>query len=168
VVAFVLRGVLAELAGSSRKAEDLFQQTLDPELWNEEDPFGGLDIAGHIAYEEWIGWSVLWAQRLRRRRPETLADIVPGDAVMEKAMTTLEVLSQDDHTRLLYEARQMALHDYASAIARAKDEGREEGLHRKAVEVAHKLLLAKTPLSTVVEITGLSQEELHRLCPSVD
>lgn len=79
VVAFVLRGVLAELAGSSRKAEDLFQQTLDPELWNEEDPFGGLDIAGHIAYEEWIGWSVLWAQRLRRRRPETLADIGPGE-----------------------------------------------------------------------------------------
>lgn len=105
---------------------------------------------------------------LSAKTPETLADIVKGDAVMEKAMTTLEVLSQDDQTRLLYEARQMALHDYASAIATAKDEGREEGLHRKAVEVAHKLLLAKTPLSTVVEITRLSLEELHRVCPSVD
>ncbi len=84
---------------------------------------------------------------------------------MEKAMTTLEVLSQDDQTRLLYEARQMALHDYAPAIATAKV---EEGLYRKAVEVDHKLLLAKTPLSTVVEITGLSLEELHRVCPSVD
>ena len=108
---------------------------------------------------------VRWLLFLSAKTPETLADIVKGDAVMEKAMTTLEVLSQDDQTRLLYEARQMALHDYAPAIATAKV---EEGLYRKAVEVDHKLLLAKTPLSTVVEITGLSLEELHRVCPSVD
>ena len=36
--------------------------------------------------------------------------------MMVKVLTTLEFLSQDDQARYLYEARQKALHDYASAI----------------------------------------------------
>ncbi len=46
---------------------------------------------------------------------------------MEKALNTLEFLSHDEQTRQRYEARQKALHDYATAIETAKREGRQEG-----------------------------------------
>ncbi len=57
--------------------------------------------------------------------------------MMEKALTTLEFLSHDEQTRLLYEAREKALHDYASAIASAEEKGRDEG-RREGWDEGHK------------------------------
>ncbi len=62
-------------------------------------------------------------------------DQMEGDTVMEK-MTTLEFLSQDEKTRMLHEARQQSLHDYASAIHNAKDRGRREVTARGSKQVA--------------------------------
>ena len=66
---------------------------------------------------------------------------------MEKAMIARDILSQNDRTRLLYQARQMALHNDAPAIAAAKDQPREEGIPHQAVKIPHTLLLAKTASS---------------------
>lgn len=74
---------------------------------------------------------------------------------MEKALTALEFLSHDEQTRQRYEARQKALHDYATAIETANREGIEEGEHRKAREVARYLLTHGIPVEEVVRATGL-------------
>ena len=43
------------------------------------------------------------------------------------------------------------------------DKGREEGAHDKAVETARKLLAKSIPLETVIECTGLTEEEVSEL-----
>lgn len=94
---------------------------------------------------------------------------------MEKALNTLEFLSQDEQTRQRYEARQKALHDYASAITHAtetghatgRQEGRAEGERHRAVQVAKRLLLKDTPIVDVANLTGLLEHEVRDLADHV-
>jgi predicted transposase/invertase (TIGR01784 family) len=71
-----------------------------------------------------------WLLFLTTTTKPLLEALVKGDPVMEKALDTLKFLSQDAKTREQYEARQKALHDYASAMRYAEDKGREEGLDK--------------------------------------
>ena len=82
---------------------------------------------------------------------------------MEKAMTTLEFLSQDQKTRMLYEARQKALHDYASAIGHAEERGMEKGKLEGRLEVARRMLTKGVSLEEAADLTDLSMEELAAL-----
>ena len=87
--------------------------------------------------------------------------------MMAKALTTLEFLSQDDQARHLYEARQKALHDYASAVEYAKEQGIqqgieqgmqagiEQGIEEKALEIARAMLARGLDIKTIEEITQL-------------
>lgn len=59
-----------------------------------------------------------------------------NEPVLKKAMDTLEFLSQDAEARRLYEDRQKYLHDEASMIEGAK----EEGERNSATDVAKKLI----------------------------
>ncbi|MCD1258942.1 hypothetical protein B5M42_008840 [Paenibacillus athensensis] len=74
-------------------------------------------------------------------------------------MTTLEFLSQDVEARRQYEMRQKALHDEASMLAGA----REEGEHNKAKEIALKLLNKGMDVAMTAEVSGLSVEEVNQL-----
>ena len=80
-------------------------------------------------------------------------------AALRKAIKTLEQLSEDPETRRLYEARQKALHDYASAIGEAEDKGRMEG----RMETARAMLAEGMDVALVSKVTGLSLEEVQRL-----
>ena len=95
---------------------------------------------------------------------------------MEKAMTAQEFLRQDEQMRMLYEARQKALHDYASAMHNAEDRGRREGLRESMREgmregmreVAIKLVRKGMSVSEVEELTGLSGPEVEEIRRSLD
>lgn len=76
-----------------------------------------------------------------------------------KAMTVLEFLSQDAETRRLYEMRQKALHDEASSMEGAREEGEKKG----KLEVASKMLAKGMDLESISEFTGISIEELKKL-----
>ena len=76
-----------------------------------------------------------------------------------KAMTVLEFLSQDGEARRLYEMRQKALHDEASSMEGAREEGEKQG----TVKVAVKMLAKGMDLESVSELTGISIEELKKL-----
>ena len=120
-----------------------------------------------------------WLWFLSLETSAQLEALVKGDPVMEKALTTLEFLSHDEETRLLYEARQKALHDYASAIANAEEkglekgrkegrdegrkEGRDEGRKEGVAEVATKLLAKGATPAEVAEVTGLSEAEIDAI-----
>lgn len=88
-----------------------------------------------------------------------------NEPMLKKAMTTLEFLSQDEQTRMEYEARQKYLLDEASRVAGAKAEGVAEGMAKGKVEVARKLLALGAEIALIAKASGLSEEEIKKLRP---
>lgn len=82
-----------------------------------------------------------------------------NEPVLKKAMDTLEFLSQDAESRRLYEDRQKYLHDEASMIEGAK----EEGERNKATDVAKKLIQSGVDVDIIASSTGLTKAEVERL-----
>ena len=75
----------------------------------------------------------------------------------------MEFLSQDEQTRVLYEARQKALHDYVSAIGDAEERGETKGRMEGRMETAQAMLTRGMDMRLISEVTGLSAEEVERL-----
>lgn len=71
-------------------------------------------------------------------------------------------MSNDSEQREIYEMRAKILKDKVSALNKAKEEGREEGELKKAVEIA-KNLLDILDDKTISIKTGLSIEEVKKL-----
>ncbi|AIQ29306.1 hypothetical protein P40081_14950 [Paenibacillus sp. FSL P4-0081] len=82
---------------------------------------------------------------------------------LEKAMDTLQYLSQDSDARRLYEARQKYLHDEASMIEGAKSAGIAEGVNKGKREVAQNLLAMGMDHAAVAKATGLSEDEIRSI-----
>lgn len=100
-------------------------------------------------------------------KPDLWEAISMNEPTLQKAMDTLEFLSQNEEARRLYEIRQRALHDEASMIAGAKEEGRkegkEEGKRKKEVEVAQKLIKRGFTNAETADISGMTEEEVQKL-----
>ena len=90
---------------------------------------------------------------------------------MLKALTTMEFFKQDEEERLLYEARQKWLHDYASAIDNATELGRELGLavaradgrRETYLNIAKRMLEMGFSQEKIIQATGLSTDEVQTL-----
>lgn len=90
---------------------------------------------------------------------------------LEKAMDTLQYLSQDSEARRLYEARQKYLHDEASMLEGARraglkagmQEGIKEGIKEGTKEVAKNMLKLGIDIATIAKATGLSEQEILAL-----
>lgn len=103
---------------------------------------------------------VKWLLFLKGVDKPTLWEVISmNEPALQKAMDTLEFLSQNEEARRLYEMRQKALHDEASMIDGAKEEGRLAN----ATEVALKLLKRGMTVGEASEISGLSESEVQRL-----
>ena len=110
---------------------------------------------------------VRWMLFLLGPAPETMEELVMGFPAIQKALTTLEFLSQDREARELYEARQKALHDWVSNIEGAREEGREEGERRKTFEVAQRMLTEGMAVDIIARVAGLTLEEVNQLIKEV-
>jgi predicted transposase/invertase (TIGR01784 family) len=90
-----------------------------------------------------------------------------NEPLLGKAMTALEYLSQDAEARRIYEMRQKALHDEASMLAGAREEGESKGrvlgLYEKSVEIAQKMLAKGMDMEEITELSGLTVKEIMRL-----
>jgi len=82
---------------------------------------------------------------------------------LEKAMDTLQYLSQDSEARRLYEARQKYLHDEASMLEGAKQAGMKAGVQAGIREVAKNMLALNLDIATIAKATGLSEQEILAL-----
>ncbi|KAA9002386.1 Rpn family recombination-promoting nuclease/putative transposase [Paenibacillus spiritus] len=74
---------------------------------------------------------------------------------LEKAMDTLQYLSQDSEARRLYEARQKYLHDEASMLGSAEMAGIKK--------VATNMLGLNLDITTIIKATGLTEQEIEAL-----
>ncbi|KJD47568.1 hypothetical protein QD47_01035 [Paenibacillus terrae] len=86
-----------------------------------------------------------------------------NEPVLKKAMNTLEFLSQDREARLQYEARQRYLHDEASMIEGAKEEGKAEGKAESQAEIARNMLRLGLDIDIIAKASGLSEAEIRAL-----
>jgi predicted transposase/invertase (TIGR01784 family) len=109
------------------------------------------------------------------QKQELWEEISMNEPSLLKAMDTLEFLSQNEEARRLYEIRQKMLHDEASMIDGAKEEGKKEGRIEGRIEgeiegrieekrqFALKLLQRGMTVTDVTEISELSEDEVRRL-----
>ena len=61
------------------------------------------------------------------------------------------------------ELREKAIRDELAAIAQARDEGKSEGISKGISKVARKMLEKKMDIALIMEITGLTKEEIEKL-----
>ena len=90
---------------------------------------------------------------------------------IKKAEKELEYLSGDEETRRLAELREKAIRDELAAIAQARDEGKSEGFSlgksegesQNTIKIAKKMLEKQIDIALIMEITGLTKEEIEKL-----
>jgi predicted transposase/invertase (TIGR01784 family) len=89
------------------------------------------------------------------------------DPIIAKAEELLERLGSLDEVKRYYEAREMAIHDEVTRITGAKAEGEAEGITKGKLEekldTARKMLAKQMPEELIIEITGITGEELRKL-----
>lgn len=78
---------------------------------------------------------------------------------IKKAEEELEYLTGDEEIRRLAYLRDKAIRDEVSAMTGAREEGRQEAKR----EHAKKMLAKKIDINLIIEITGLTKEEIENL-----
>lgn len=120
-----------------------------------------------------------WMAFLTATSPTQREDMAVNDAVIQKALKTLDYLSQDPAARELYDQRLRELAGYLTDMrgeyARGTNEGiekgiqlgREEGLRegqvRTQLAIARELLTLGQTLESVAQIVKLPVEEIRQL-----
>lgn len=81
------------------------------------------------------------------------------DENINKAKKVLETISQDERERRLTELREKYRMDqHAIMLA-----GIEQGIMQEKQQVAKKLLEMNLPLKQIIEVTGLSKDEIEKI-----
>lgn len=100
-----------------------------------------------------------WLVFIEDSPEEVLEMVMKVEPTIAKAEEILEYLGSLDEIKRYYEAREMAVHDEITRITGAKEEGRTE----EKVEIAKKLIAMGMEAVQIIEVTGLSEEEVKRL-----
>ena len=94
-----------------------------------------------------------------------------NNKAVEKAKKVLEEISQDEHERYLAELRQKYIMDqkairdagYDKGIEQGTKKGRIEGRKEGKKEIAQKMKEKNMDINEIIEITGLTKEEIESL-----
>ena len=109
----------------------------------------------------------LWAKFINAEKQEEFAMIAEKDPYIQSAYNQLQIISQDKHKRLEYEARQKAILDHNQSILEAEQRGREEGIKEgielEAVSIALRLIALGMDDATIIGATSLSPEKVKAL-----
>lgn len=100
-----------------------------------------------------------WLTFLTKPEKGVMEVVEMGEPAIRKAITVLDMLSRDPETVRLAELRMKKILDEKSMIEGAKEEGRDE----RNKEIAQNALSKGADISFVVEITGLSEEEVIKI-----
>ena len=104
-----------------------------------------------------------WMKFIKTDDRKELEMLAKRNPRIKKAVGVLKELSADERTRMLYEEREKARRDIASRMGGAEEKGRTE----KAGEIALKLLKMEMPIEQIIEVTGLTREEIQALYETV-
>lgn len=118
-------------------------------------------LSNHLIPVE--GGLVNWMLFLKGADRSNWEALTMNEPMLKKAMDMLEFLSQDNEARRLYDARQKYLHDEASMIEGARSEGEGIGRYNEKLKLAKNLLNKGMDVAFVIEVTGLSKEEIEKI-----
>ena len=90
---------------------------------------------------------------------------------MKNAKDKLDKISEDERVRRLAELREKAIMDekeaeytgYCNGLEEGIEQGIEQGAERKNKEIAKKMKEKGADIEFIIEITGLSEEEILKL-----
>ena len=125
----------------------------------------------------------LWTKFINAEKQEEFAMIAEKDPYIQSAYDQLQIISQDKHKRLEYEARQKAILDHNQSILEAEQRGREEGIkegikegreegikegikegrEREAASIALRLIALGMDDAAIIGATSLSAEKVKSL-----
>ena len=89
--------------------------------------------------------------------------LLKEDSCFYAADARYKEFTANEEARLAYQARSMYLHDEASRLCDAREEGLAEGELKKARETAVKLKTMGLAQEQIANATGLSIEEVEKL-----
>lgn len=104
--------------------------------------------------------------------PESLGgDILENNEALKKAKEEYDKIMADEHERTLIKLREKYMLDYNTLKEESYEHGQkdgyehgyEKGLKQKNIEIAKKLLQKKVDLDFIMEITGLTEEDLKQI-----
>jgi len=100
-----------------------------------------------------------WLKFLKSESKEEFDMIAEKNPVINKAVVRLAELSQDERTRMLYESRQMLEWD----IEIAKEAAQQAAVKSNSLAIARNALRKNMSIDDIVDITGLTYEEIETL-----
>ena len=101
----------------------------------------------------------LWLQFINN--PEVVRDMENRE--IKKAKKILEEISQDKRERRLTELREKYIMDQKAIHNHGYDKGIEVGIKQGKIETAKKMRVKKMTIEEIVELTGLTKEEIEKL-----
>lgn len=106
--------------------------------------------------EELIDW-LLFLENPQSERVKTKME---ENEELKEAVEKLEGMSEDDYMQRIADLREKAILDYNSGMDTALRKGIAEGEKKAKLETAKKMLEKGMDIDTIIEVTGLSKEEI--------
>jgi predicted transposase/invertase (TIGR01784 family) len=82
---------------------------------------------------------------------------------IEKAVEIIDQMSMDPKEWELYRSRQMAIMNYNISMSNSEKKGEKIGEKKAKEEIARKMINKGTKLEEIIEITGLTKEEIDTI-----
>ena len=93
--------------------------------------------------------------------------LAESSEMMRKANSTITIMEMSPKEKWLYENRMKYEHDKASwkhvGYQEGIEQGIEQGSYQKALETARLMKQANCELDFIIQMTGLSKEEIEKL-----
>ena len=93
--------------------------------------------------------------------------LAENSEMMKKANAAISVMEMSPRDKWLYDSRMKYEHDRASCISEGYRQGLERGLdkgaYQKALETANLMKKANCEVDFIIQMTGLSKEEIEKL-----
>lgn len=104
-------------------------------------------------------WSLFFQYAPDQKQREKVNEIIESEEVLQMAGNLLMSISQDEMERARFRSRRKFQTDYQSDMATSWDNGAKSA----ALSIAKKMLNLKMPIDDIVDITGLTREEVEGL-----
>ena len=108
-------------------------------------------------------WAVFFQYASVQSHRETVNRIIASKEVLKMAGNLLMSISQDEKERAVFRSCHMYQTDLASNLATAEDRGEKRGERKGILNVACNALRKNMSVEDIIDITGLSHEEVESL-----
>ena len=104
-----------------------------------------------------------WLMFFDNPNTERVEEIMKENEEVKKANSVLYEMSEDEKLQRLAELREKWDLDERSALGHAKEDGIIEGEKKAKIEIAKKMKAKGNTIEEIIELTGLSIEEIEKL-----